>query len=676
MDKKNVLDIEGMMSSVADAGLDPSILETKLNLPKASSIIEWVEGENFRNAGWFARQAEQAVRLFADYCPECTDLDYLDNVPVSDPMVRFKERVAVLEHGVCPRCHKDRKKSFTAWWEGIGKDKFPDYANYDYLPPFELVGCLGQRAGKSTMVGGFFSTYIVHRHLCLQDPISYYGVAPDSPFQVSFVATRVENAQKNLWPNFHGAIRNAPWFKLFAQEVRAEEKKLGLKAETLFRIRDTAIHIPIKYLSASCVAAAEGAIRGATRIVAAVDEIAFMEMNPDAKVVNANKTYTALSNSLRTVRSAADTRWRENDYNPIPAIMLNISSPAHKHDKIMSLLADSKKTPRVVGFHFATWEINPKVSREDLRDEELRDPAEFALNFGAIPPLAQDPYLAKTEAVAQTQCAREPNIIVDTVYKDIGPDKLVAGALRYAKGNISQPHILALDAGHTNNSFALGLYHVEQEGDGYVVYTDGLFSAIPERMNGMDIKTHFPAMADLVLEIHKNYNLKCVLYDQWQSISDIQRLRAAGVNALSYSPVWADFEATKNLIYSGKFKTPQWEKPITELDPKDVYDRRKNVYTHFGYQMATVKVAGKKVTKPDVGDDDMWRTLVLAVSKFRLDFPSYVVSLGPTGAVHKPTGASRNVGVMIGRSGTRSSLSLSGSSSTGIVGAVRKRTGR
>lgn len=682
MTKKKAIDVSAMFEAVADAGFDPEVLNTTVQMPRARNIIEWVQGEKFLSNQLFARQAEVAVRLYADYCPACTRMTYLDNVPVNDTMAEFLSNVVTLEEGWCPNCKKNRIELFNAWWDAEGRAQYPEYANSEYAMPWELVGCIGQRAGKSTIVGNFFMTYQVHRHLCLPNPSAYYKVNQASPFQVTFVATVVENALRNLWPFFHSAIRDGVWFRHYAAEIRKEEKRLGLKAESLFKLRDTSVTFQAKNLYASCAAAHETTLRGATRLGAATDEIAFMSTDPDAKEMNADKTHIALTRSLLTLRSAGKRRWSEGDPHPIMGMMFNISSPNHKYDKIAGLLKDSRRSPFMTGVHAATWEINPNIRREDLYDEEVRDIVAFTRDYGAVPPLAGATYISNHDAVKAIQTAREPVFDIQTAYTQIANETLVSGALVSSKDDKVTPRILALDAGHTNNSFGLGLYHLENQSGEYVFVTDGLFAAIPETRDGVHLRVSFPAMADLVLELNRRFRIVHVLYDRWQSIGEIQRLRMAGMNAESYSPTWADFESFKHMILTHKVQTPKWETTIEDLDLDSVIALRKNLYTHYGYQIATVQSHGKKVIKPAKGDDDLFRTAVLAHAKIRSKYEEYAVTPGgvPQYGMATQTPQNRSVGVMVSRSGNRRALDLGGSGGTsaglGIRGAVRSKSRR
>lgn len=671
-----VVDVASMFAAVADAGLDPSVLDASIRMPKAKSVIDWALSEQFLNIQLWSRQAEQAVRLWADYCPNCTDLGYLNNVPVGDSIVEFQKRVIVLEEGICPRCAGNRKKLFSDWWEAEGVKEYPDYASTLYLPPNELASCQGQRSGKSTTVGSLHTTYRVHQHLNLTNPYSYHSCLASTPFQGAFVSVSKEQALKNLWPFFHGSVATAPWFINYANSMRKEEKKHGLKKETLFKLRGTFVYFGAKALIVDVGAANENTLRGATRVFVAMDEIGFFRQGEDVKMAAADQVYIALSNSLKTLRLNAEKRWNEGDFNAPTGMMFNISSPKHKYDKMMQLLRESKKSPRMCGFHLATWEMNPNAPRASFVDEEIRDPKEFMRNYGAIPPLASDPYHGNFEAIEKCQKVMPSVVDIQTVYATVADEKLVAGAVKSAKDEKTIGRILACDAGHSNNGFAISMSHVDNIGGEYKFVVDAVFTAIPEK--NPDVRVSFPMMADLILELVRRFRIRHVMYDRWQSTGEIQRLQRSGVPALAYSPVWADFEALKGVINSQGMVLPSWEKRVDELDLDDVHDLRLNPYTHLGYQIATVQDSGgKKVGKPAKGDDDMYRTLVLAYSKFRTDLAGYAVTgFGGVGGAQQQQNPG-SIGVMVTRGGQRRSMSLSGvGGGRGIPGTVKKRTSR
>lgn len=679
MAKKTVVDLSSIFHSAADSGLDTSVLDAGINLPQAANVIEWATNPEFRSrqGTLYGRQAEMCVRLFADYCPACTDLDYLAEVPVSDTIDAFKSRVQLLEHGMCPKCVRSRQIVFQDWWDAEGKHEYPLFADDPYTIPTEVIGCIGQRSGKSTVAGGIIATYRTHQHLFIKNPYSYYRVDSATPFQISFVSTTVPQVVESLWPYFLNTVKNSPWFQRYANEMKSLEKKQGLKPEALFKIRDLSVSFTAKSLLVKAEAAGE-ALRGRTRIMVVIDELAFF--GAKKAVVSGDRVYTALNNSLSTVRNAAARKFREGEYNVPTAIMANISSPASKHDKIMSLLREAKKSPMMMGFHYASWEFNPEMSRESLRAEEIKDEAEFWRNYGAVPPLAAEPFIGNLDRVKATQDEKHsPLFELGTHYVSIGKDELVGAA--HVKGTDERTisRIIACDAGHTKNAFSICMYHVEKHEGEYMLFLDAAYAAIPEQRGKTFVKVSFPSMADTILDLAKRYRVRHVLYDRWQSIGEIQRLRREGIDAEAYSPKFTDFEATRDFILTGQFHMPTWEKPLDMLEADDVIDLRRHPYTHFGYQMATVRETGKKLMKPEKGDDDMFRTLVLAHAKFRKNYDDYV-SVGIMGDHQQGRDRRPVVGAMATFSGQKRSLGVSNGGSHGpsspILGRGKGRSGR
>jgi intein/homing endonuclease len=60
----------------------------------------------------FAKQIEIGTHLFSEYCPRCSDSDYIENIPVRHKPERILERVQFLEFGVCPNCHVTRSELY------------------------------------------------------------------------------------------------------------------------------------------------------------------------------------------------------------------------------------------------------------------------------------------------------------------------------------------------------------------------------------------------------------------------------------------------------------------------------------------------------------------------------------------------------------------------------------
>jgi len=671
-DAYSVLDhLEGLQSlvdRVIQAGLDPSIFDEDLDVRYADNVIEFaVSPEYMGMESLWAKQAEQAVKLFCDYCPEDSDMEFLNDPPVDASIGTFKSKVVLLVNGKCPECEKTRDKLF---------DKLP----------YELVSCLGQRSGKTALLGGVLLPYYLHRFLAIRNPARFYGLMPNSFFEMTVVAVTVGQIKKTLWPALKGAIALSPWFQDYIKKLKSLEKEKGLEKGDLVKVMDSYIWFGNKKIGISYAAADMKSLRGSTRITAAIDELGWFNSGKDVVRANADETYAALSNSLRTVRSASDVKWKQGEYNTLPGMMFNISSPSSQYDKMMSLLKEGARDKRKVTFHMSSWEASPLITRESLETDEANNPVKFWRDFGAVPPLADSPFIESARAIYDMNTAERPLLSwKPTFIKDKLDPKRVRYIAAQLMGGLNDsrtriiPRVITVDCGETQNSFAIGVYHLEPStddtGNTFVVVNDAIISAIPEKIieTGEIIPVHFPTMFNIVKRLcdkGKGLNVKCVLYDRWQSTGHIQELREMKVKALRYSPKEQDFKFLRSLVYSSRFKTPRWEHTeLTDLDVTNIEMLRSSPYTTLAVQFATVREIGKKIIKPEAGDDDLFRTSVLAsyyMSEHTKDFLTFA-------ARSSLSGRESSVGSV---SFLGSSRNYSISKSRSSIGSIKGRTHR
>lgn len=666
-DNEHLLDLDNLLSQIVDSGLDPAVFDVELDIQFAKNVIEFALSPDYMNSTLWAKQAEQAVRLFAEYCPRCTDMEWFDDVPVDAALGLFRNKVQLLEHAVCPKCSRNKCELF----ENL---------------PLELVSCLGQRAGKTALTGGIAAPYYVHKFLEIKNPTRFYGLMSNTLFQITFAAVTATQAYETLWSAFKGAIGSSPWFRAYIQQLREAERANDFEKGTLVKVIDSVVWFGNKQLGISYAAADMKSLRGRTRVFSAIDELGWMNAK-DAKRANADETYAALSNSLRTVRSASDKLWAQGEYKTLPGIMANISSPSSQYDKIMRLLKEGERDKRKKCFHLASWEASPLITRESLSSEETNNPVVFWRDFGAVPPLANNPYIESERAIMGTQWTppRAPLLKWKTKYiKDkisssaryVGAELI--GAISDARTRL-MPRIITIDCGETQNSFAMGIFHLEaatdpeEGGSDFYVVLDALIEAKPERIQETEelIPVHFPTMFSIALGLSdrtKGLNIRCVLYDRWQSTGEVQRLRDLKIKAEKYSPKEQNFKDFRNLIYSGNFKTPTWEHSnLSDLDVTDIEAVRKAPYTNLAVQLATVREVGRKVIKPEVGDDDLFRTCVLA---------SYYLTENKKEFLTLPVNAVTSTRASVGAVALRTSSNYiyrNSSSKSASAGAVRLR---
>lgn len=140
--------LAGDMLTPVDTKIDDSAV------PEALNFFEFTTGENFLGVKPYVIQMLYMVMLFAEYCPRCSDTNWMMNdVKVSDSLSMFESKVQLLHKGVCPAC-------------GVGRAHLIQSGELNYYQ--ELAGLAGQRCivGDSVVLSpnGMFYIDDLERH--------------------------------------------------------------------------------------------------------------------------------------------------------------------------------------------------------------------------------------------------------------------------------------------------------------------------------------------------------------------------------------------------------------------------------------------------------------------------------------------------------------------------------
>jgi len=182
--------------------------------------------------------------------------------------------------------------------------------------------------------------------------------------------------------------------------------------------------------------------------------------------------------------------------------------------------------------------------------------------------------------------------------------------------NKTIPYMLAIDIGLSNCGYAVALMKLKEE-DFTTIQIEGLFSVYPTGKTPVDIDGMFEHFIKPMCEC---LNIQMVLYDRWQSKSQIQALVKSGIKATQYSMTYADFMDFRIRLTQNKLETPVPEMPLDDVDAAPdsleevLYPRS---YLHFLWQLLSVSEIGRKITKGD-GHDDLFRAVTLG-AKFLWD---------------------------------------------------------
>lgn len=355
-----------------------------------------------------------------------------------------------------------------------------------------------------------------------------------------------------------------------------------------------------------------------TRVFGSVDEIGWFDNNKDSgKVkIDAGQVYIALERSLLTCRLAEERQINMGYDEALSAYFLNISSPSSVRDKICELVRLSEGSKKMLGLHKPTWEMNPNVTRDsDIVVEAYRvNPIDAERDYGANPPLSSNPFMTARAAIED--CLREVgrNLVVTKpkIYRAKDGDKFRYAEIEKIKPT-TRPSVLAIDAGLTNNSFALSC--------GSLVDGKPSIDLLIEIQPLPGIPLHYTLITDNVIkEVIEKRNVCVLLADRWNSVKLLQDMETYFDSlqvSKQYSVKYSDLWNLKAAIEAREISMPRMSKLKTiaealNFNPED-YPRcfEGLPVEHMVLQMLTVQDTGKQVVKGDNLTDDLWRASVL-----------------------------------------------------------------
>jgi hypothetical protein len=463
-------------------------------------------------------------------------------------------------------------------------------------------GFVHHNSGKSA-IAGMEGSYVLHRYLRIPDPASYFGLLKGSLLVMRFVALTAGQASETIWGQFQRSVDNCTWFHQYHDFLKHYETKYGME---LHKWLNTVFHYPLKGIFGYFLGASIDRSRGRTAIFSAFDEIGWWLGQKDGKLGNADETYAAYEKASRTIRNAAMPRFLGGDFNIPTAIIAAVSSTSSKDDYMMRLIRGAKLDRKKVWSHKASWEVNPDFAAnpDELRDERETNYKTYMRDYGSIPPYANNPFIENEELVMR-------NAILDRtvwpVSQEAGKIGVYLDAERVEK-NQTIPYCLAMDLAFNHCGYSAALLKLKEE-DFSVVQVAGLFSIYPDKNQVIDLSQTFE---NFVKKMCDRVPIRLVVFDQWQSKTQIQSLQNMNVKAQDFSLTYGNFDYFRTQLYQGKIEFVKPEMDLEDVDSavilEDVLYPRPHL--HLLWQLLSVSEVGNKIGKGE-GHDDLFRSVVL-----------------------------------------------------------------
>lgn len=564
------------------------------------------------HAPW-AVQMWLAAMSLGEVCPKCTNPKYLDvrNIDKSldSRSLNHPKRMTFLEHGVCPRCGATKR----------------DLILSGLMPTInQAVWTLGQRSGKSS-TSAVVASYVLHRYLMYPMLSSMTNsMQASTELVIIFCSLTYQKAFDVMWTPFKNIVDQSQWFKSYFALLDSYEQQYG---KELYINSKSILAFANKNIRCYPTGPTASRLRGNTSIMTLMDELGLFPLPDPGREVSEDDTnrradsdeaYTSLLNSLATVGAAQKELITKGNFDAPPCLMLSVSSPISKRDKVMRLLEESKTNPYIFGAQLATWEVNPFLDRDSplIASAFAANERRALRDFGAIPTETSSPFF--DDNVIDLLFTGRPN---SHVMQYVYANGYVWGKIRQVN-QYDQPTVIALDAGLVNNSFAVVAVGYDKESQ-----TTQTVCAL-EVMAGSQIIDFQQVYSEIILPLAQALNCVLVVADRWNSVDHLHRIRADRgernkkpiTQGKQYSLKLKDFEAVRTMIQNKTVTCPKLNQDLEKkIKSGTIADYKKELIEHpiehLALQFLTVTDMGKLCPgKAEGYTDDILRAWVLAVT--------------------------------------------------------------
>ena len=417
-----------------------------------------------------------------------------------------------------------------------------DFYRHKYNPslePYKDFICVGGMRGGKTALMSMIGCYEVFDVISKPNPQEYWGLLPRQLISVSCLAASERQIQDGIYYNILQFIENSDWFNTWydftyrASDIECRDKNFKLRT-----------------LSSS-------ANTGAGRSNKAVffDELDLFEGTDGPR--EAWQTYNVMRKS--TVTFGRDGH------------SFAISSPRDENGIIMTLYKRANMTtadggiaqPDVYAVLKPTWELNPSISEDELREEYKFDMDTFYRDFACDPSS-----VSRTQFPAGVKLYRRPNML--------GKDYVL---------HSSVPHVVAIDPAWKNDAYGVATgYYDYRRG---VTIVDGVINLKKDD----DQKYLLPSsVKKYISAICANLNATTMIYD------------------VMISPEIVEFcEYTKNMrVVEHIVDTPDYDRWRDDQESGEIEVVYNEMLKYEAERLIRKKLATKiKVDHPKDGSKDM-----------------------------------------------------------------------
>lgn len=383
--------------------------------------------------------------------------------------------------------------------------------------PSELLLACGRRGGK-TFITSIITAYEAYKLIIKDNPQAYYNMAEDEIIKIVNIASSGDQALE-LATQIQNRIFNAEWFLPYISSFNSNELNLKTKHDiTKMQEEEKRYGKPLKVRASiriESLLCSARSTRGGSVIVALFDELAHFIDNEGNR--GGKKVYEGLTPAGATF--GKDSK------------IICISSPYTKSGIFYELYCNSYDDHSMRMLQLPTWEMNPRIEFDFLKNRYKKDPESFWTEYGSQFSTTVSGFFKFPERIHEciSVVRYEDQYDEDGQLKKVPIYRLPAN---YATGRYR--YYIAMDPSTDNNGYALAMVHCEKDSSGRLM-------VVVDRWQKWTVDD--PEFADFdfidieiidnyVLDLTKKFRVEQIVYDQFESAASIQKFIKSGVNAV------------------------------------------------------------------------------------------------------------------------------------------------
>lgn len=453
----------------------------------------------------------------------------------------------------------------------------------------ELILVLGRRSGKGFLTS-IIALYETMKLLELPggSPFKYYNIVRGNPIYILTVATSSDQS-KLLFNDIKAKMQTSEYFRSRIGHVEADRISMLTPEDKRMNI-DLKNEKLEKAITKGSVVIMSGhsnsdALLGKRLFALLFDEVASFR---SASGQNSGERIYAALGPCTADFSVVDPKTKER---VLESKIVSISSPRSEEGIFYKLWSETPNNPSRIAFKLPTWKVNENITEIMLRSEySYMSPNAFAMEFGAeFSGTAGERFVPEQYVIQAQLMGKEINL----QQRHNG----VPGMVYYAH----------LDPASTSHNYALVVVHAEerirvkQNEHGVpkkekfkLIVVDHVKVWHPEPNKSISVKE----IDNYIIELARRFRFASVTYDDWNSLSSVQNLRAKGiptrVTPFRKGYKMKIYDNLENLLVNNQLALPS-----KGLDAELLFNELKYLKRIYGNQGFRIKADEEAPTSTD-----------------------------------------------------------------------------